>query len=427
MPSKTEFLLVIFYWAIFSLICLKAKFMAVDGLKKRWVVFMLAVKVIGGIMYGYIHNKYYWGGDAQLFFDIGKIIHESIPKAPMYYLKGFLLIPEGLPPDPNTMWVYPDSFEMVKLLGWYSLIHLHVLLMYISGGYYNVHVIFIAFVSLMAGLNFYKVFKRIGTIHETNVGLLVFFIPSVAFWCSGMHKDTFVYLGLSVVMLSMTRLIESNKIQNWATLIFGVLIIFTYRHYLLTVLFVPLTGWILYYTKFFNKIWKSYLAATCLFIGLFWALALISDRANIVNVLYNSRQEFLALLGGSKFYVAPLEPNLWDFVRYAPMALFNMVMRPLPYEIKTGLQFLAFLEFCLLVFLFVLSLIFSKNGASIGKRQSFYWFAWTYAFFNYLLIGVLMDNSGTIVRYRSVALGLVFWLVIERIDVAELKKYLGLK
>jgi hypothetical protein len=26
-----------------------------------------------------------------------------------------------------------------------------------------------------------------------------------------------------------------------------------------------------------------------------------------------------------------------------------------------------------------------------------------------------------------VALGLVFWLVIERIDVVELKKYLGLK
>ena len=73
MPTKTEFLLVIFYWAIFSVICLKAKFMAVEGLNKKWVVFMLAVKVIGGILYGYIHNKYYWGGDAQLFFDIGKI------------------------------------------------------------------------------------------------------------------------------------------------------------------------------------------------------------------------------------------------------------------------------------------------------------------------------------------------------------------
>jgi hypothetical protein len=96
-----------------------------------------------------------------------------------------------------------------------------------------------------------------------------------------------------------------------------------------------------------------------------------------------------------------LSPTLWGFVRFFPEALFNALFRPFIEDCHYLLQYISSLEMMFFVFGLAGVIFFYRKAA---RKQPLHYFLLFYALSNFALIGYLLSNSGTIARYRCVAL-----------------------
>lgn len=95
-----------------------------------------------------------------------------------------------------------------------------------------------------------------------------------------------------------------------------------------------------------------------------------------------------------------LNPDFSSVLKNIPTALFNTLLRPMPWEINSAMLAPAILENLLLVMFIVAALIFRRRTAN----PDVFWFCITFAVITLAVIGVTTPVLGAIVRYRIIAL-----------------------
>ena len=411
-----EYLAVSFYIILFIWVISQMRFFRLEKLP-NWVVYALfAVKVIGGMAYYYIHNEIY-PIDQNSFFLAGEVIHSSLSESLWYYLR-LVFGPNGTYLDlPIFKYAYYCNYWTSS--GSYTIVRFHAFCHLFSMGYFTVHVIFMAFLMLIASLLFYKVLIKLSLYHPYLLLAILFGIPSLIFWTTGIHKDGFIYVGLGICLYNLYEFVEERaKWYNLFGLFLGIFLISAVRLYLNVLLFPALA--MLFYTLLRpeNALWKF------TFVYIVGAVAMILLNAlipsmNIYEILANRQVEFMSELSGSNFEVRPLEPNLLSIVAFTPIALFNAIFRPLPWEISSLVQMVSGVEIALLSLIFILGFVYRKPTIKWHPVIVFILF---YALSNLLLIGMLVSNSGTLVRYRAIALSFLVLVVFQMIDFRRWKR-----
>ena len=102
----------------------------------------------------------------------------------------------------------------------------------------------------------------------------------------------------------------------------------------------------------------------------------------------------------------------------APMASINVIGRPFIWECQDFLQVLACLEIMCFLGLILFALVLKRK--SVQAPNLLLKFIIVYSLCNLLLIGLLVPNAGTIVRYRSISLGLLSALLIHFLGFVKL-------
>ncbi len=436
-----------------------------SGLSPMLLLLAFAAKIVAGLVYAGVQAHYYNGGDAYKYFKGGQVIYRSLWENPWYYLRLVFGKNGGFVDTPIYKYAYHT--ECWDHLGAYAFCRLNALWHLISGGYYSVHVLFMAFLMLLAGLNFYRVLQPLKLMPDKVLYVLIFLTPALLFWTGGVYKGGMVYLGLSCCLLATVRLAARNKfsaiqkssplviistplnaglqrgtkrrlssplegaqgVDNWKkaaklhnlfSLLIGLGLIGLFRNYLLLLLLPALA--ILFYTLKYPKHagWK--------FVGVYLvgilALVLLSPilPINIYEVLAQRQWAFLAEWGGSDFNVAPLAPTLQSFAGFLPTALFNVSCRPFLWAADSAVQFLSAIGITLFWLVALLTFIFKKKKINWHPVQ---WFLLFYAMTNLLLVGILVSNSGTITRYRVIAIHFLILLLVSLIDFNRLRRPLG--
>jgi hypothetical protein len=388
------------------------------GLSRNFICFIFLSKIIAGLLYGFIHYTYFKGGDTFIYLDESTLLGSTFLAHPQYYL-GSLLGWDVVVPD-AAVFTYPSSAIFWKDLGTYSLVHIHALLYPFTFGAYHLHIFFIATIGLFASLNFYNVFRQILDLPKVALIVCCFFLPSLTFWTAGLHKDVYVYFGLSLFLLSLLEL--QQKKQSFKTLLklcAAILIVGLIRHYLLVLLLPATLAYLstLYYSK---RIWTTYLMVYSLCIGFVFLVTKFVFGIELFEILVNQQAAFLAETGGSSIQnVEPLSPTFGSIVRTIPIALTNVLGRPFLWECKDFLQCLASLEILSFLILIVVSLRFKKQ--SIKSPNILIHFIIAYAITNLLLVGLLVANIGTIARYRAIALAILSALLTHIFDFNKVR------
>ncbi len=400
-------LAILLIWSIF-----RFKGFHVAGLTGAMVVFAGVAKIVAGLLYVLVQQRLYGGGDAYKYFKGGKVIYQSLWENPWYYLRLVFGKNGGFVDTPIYKYAYHT--ECWDHLGSYAFCRFNALLHLVSGGYYSVHVLLMAFLMLLAGLNFYRVLQPLRLMPDYWLYGLVFFTPTLLFWTGGIYKEGMVYLGLSCCILAVCRLTNKTSLKHILLLIIGLGLILLFRNYLLLLLLPALI--LLFYTSKYPKYAPQKFIVAYL-VGII-AMVVIAPFLpfNIYEILAQRQWLFLAEHGGSDFGAVPLDASLQGIAATLPAGLVNATLRPFLWDASGALQIVSSVSI-LLVWLFaVLVIIRCKKNHTWHPVQLFLLF---YALSNLALIGILVSNSGTMMRYRVIAVHFMVLLLASLVRVGR--------
>ena len=79
-----------------------------------------------------------------------------------------------------------------------NLVRFHSILNFISFGYNTIHILIFEFLSITGLILLFKGLKKITLVTPLSLLLILVLFPSLLFWSSGILKETFVILGISL-------------------------------------------------------------------------------------------------------------------------------------------------------------------------------------------------------------------------------------
>lgn len=379
------------------------RFFKSESIGKQVLLIGFSLKAFSAILFGYFYKSgMLTGGDTYLYFDDGNIVYNALKTDPFTYFKlaigsnDFTPVPKYLLPYTTDMHFWFDSSN-------YFLVRLNALIRPFSFGVYNVHAIVFAFLSFIGTYNLYLFFEN-KVISKKVLQFILFGIPSIVFWTSGIHKEAIVIFALGTILYNLDEIIKSTYTKrNVFFAIFGLIVLGYIRIYLLAFL-LPLMAAMILYNRFESKetSLKVFLGCIAIFIGLVFLIDMYTPNLSFFHELLVRRAFFLNSPGNMSFQVEGIPHNYQGVLMLLWEAVTNPFIRPLPNDCNVFLAYLASFETVVLLFVFV-SLLVTVNIKSI-YRNPYAIFSILFGFSTLFLIGLIVNNSGAIVRYRSIAI-----------------------
>ena len=409
-----EYLLFVVYLVLFAWLVTKVKFFTRSGLSHPQLIILFLLKVMAGIFYGWI--GLYYGGLAQMqdtwgFHNYGVQEYHLLFQDPQEYLTNLFRDPyqKGISSffdSSDSYWNDLKGNVFIKILS---------VLNIFSFGHYYVNVILYSFISLIGPIAIYKVMTDVFPGKKMAIVLATFLIPSFLYWTSGLHKEGFIFMGISLITYCIYFGIKEKRFGFERTLILlcGLLLLMILRNILIAIIIPAMLSWLLAYK------WPKYgLAIFCsiylIFGVLFFTIRYINPKFDFPQTVVNKQQAFIQLQGGnSTIPIKQLNSNALSFIKNTPQAINLSTIRPYPSDVRHILSLAAAIEIDSLLLMFLLFLFWRSNGT---KSKNLLYFCVFFAFSVLLAIGFSVNNLGAIVRYRSIIIPLLVAPMAAQID-----------
>jgi hypothetical protein len=225
---------------------------------------------------------------------------------------------------------------------------------------------------------------------------VVFLIPSVVFWCSGIHKDGIILSCIGFISYFIYQFLAT---KNSFQLILGILflcLLFITRYFYLLCIFLPIMLWI-----FTNK---SKYKLTIFSITYLFAFIILFNINTLfpaikpLELISNKQKDFINLIGYSDMETPLLETNFMSYVKNFPTALNHIFLKPSFHYNEYFKYKISALDSWFVFSLIVLFSIFIKRK---NLNNGFFLFLLFFGATVYLFIGYTIPNAGALVRYKS--------------------------
>ena len=358
---------------------------------------VLFFKVFMGCFYGWIFLRYYKGDDTWRFFNESKSQTDLLLMHPAQFFREFLpafsLRLTGYEPG-RAFLFYIFHFEdwfMVKCLAVLNLL---------SGKNYYVNVLLFDLLSLAGPLLLFKLLTVKFPERAGMYFLLVFFLPSVVFWCSGIRAEAIILVCMALALYNGNAYAQKRE---WGSLLgilggFCGLVLFRYQFALV---FLPAFAAYMVSLKrntgspvFFNRIF--FVLAI-----LFLASLFLPPAYQLSRPIATSQSKFFRLHGNTRYALDSLEPGPVSFLKILPQAAANSMLRPFPWEGKNGLQSGSSVEVLMLIAGFLFFMLSARRYEQI--THPLLWLFLYYGISQFILIGYTVPFPGAIVRYRTIS------------------------
>jgi hypothetical protein len=323
-----------------------------------------------------------------------------------------------------------------KTLKWFSgdidfinsnrlLVKLHLLIHPFSFGNYHIHSLVFCFLSFSGSVTLYNAVVKYLHIHPW-LALLSFLLPSVLLWSSAPLKETLVVMLLSFSIAQIIKFLFEKNIKHMLYAVIFLLPLFFVKPYFVIGLapFLPLL--------FFRKISisKKYIGAISVFIIAALFIKFLPNGQTIIGGIIQKQHDFLnhaeAENAGSLIYLPRIEANYWGLLKVIPVALFNLIFKPLIWDSLNPLFLLAALENMLLITLIIIAVVYRKTTLS-SEQKELVWLLLLYSLIIYTLIGLTTPVVGAFVRYKAPLLPLILTACFILLDFNKIKKYVPFK
>ncbi len=410
-----ELLLLLTYASFFIFIIYRFPFFNLEGISRHAVPVVFIIKIGVGLLLWAIYTFYYTNratADIYKYFDDSKIMFDALKTRPIHYIKMLF----GIQNNTAEFDVYYSAMKYWSRKNstgtfndGHTVIRFNALLRLVSMGYYTIHTVFICFISLIGFTAIYKTFIPFFKDKKRELFILVFLLPSVLFWGSGVLKEGLLFFALGLLLyhfqppytlkkwcisLIMAFLLALSKFYVWIALLPGLLFL-----------------WIIHKSGPGKMLWKFTLVLV-----FFALLAGTIDRFTRIQspfVTLSQKQIEFNLLAegkttdanhqpiaaaGSYIPIPKLYPTFASFIRNSPVALRNMIFRPYLHELKSPMIALAGIENVLLIAFILICTLFHQPFSAI--KWEYVFFCCSFVIIQYLIIGTTTPIIGAIARYK---------------------------
>ncbi|MDB5281044.1 MAG: hypothetical protein JWO06_119 [Bacteroidota bacterium] len=421
--------LYLFYVALFIWLISRWKFFAIEGVSKKHLALFFLLKVTAGVALTLIYTYYYTDqskADIYRYFRDSKIISSVLFTDPIAWFKIMSGIGMG---DKDVFSYMLDTLHFSHPAG--DLVTNNALLIKIISilnyfSFYNIYIdtLFLNFITFMGLTALFKMLRIFFADFKALLFIPLFLIPSVIFWTSGLLKESVLFFGISVYLVAWFKGNDSRTLANTLFMLVALLLVSLIKIYVavllvLCSLFLPLSNSITGLPYPLAR--RILLYGFIVFIGWYYF------GANFCEKIIYKRDEFI-LLGlaenaGSSLDTALLEPNCGSFFSVLPQAFVNSIFRPFVWDKGTLFQLFFAIENGMILIASLVGLLFYFKRPT-GSKLWLMLFCLSFAFTNYMVIGVTIPVMGAIVHYRTIATPFLFLAVLLMLDTEKLKRYL---
>ncbi len=408
----TGFLLALGYTALLLYFMRRMRFFnAVPGLSFRWLSGIFLLKIAAGTALWAIYTYVY---PDRLTADVFKYFDDSAPMFNALYTEpaDYFRMVFGIGNDTEAFWwkYYKEmnnwerAFESNLYNDSHTIIRFNAVVRLFSFGEFHVHTVVAAFLALTGLLGIYRAFVTSLVGLERVLMAVVFLLPSVLFWASGVIKESLLFFGMGLLVYQVSYfLVVRWRWWDPFLLLFTVAMLFFLKFYVLLSLTPALI--LLAWARRADRpaLWLKALLVYGFFILVGLNLQRVFPGWDILGILTMKQRDFvgLALLMDSGSFVMPtlLLPDVWLFASQAPYALYIALAGPLVHGGGGALGLIAGAENAgFLLFLFG---CFMFRGPWRKLDHALFFSMLFYVLLLALIIGYTTPVMGAVVRYRT--------------------------
>ena len=410
-----DLLLTPLYLALFFGLAYAVRSKVTNVYTRPYFIPALTLKFVGAIALGLIYTFYYSGGDTINYYKHASIVYHAFGDS---FGSGWKLVTTNGDYDPSLAKYTSQMYWYGRGSNEYFVIRIASVFALLSFNTYSVMALFFAIVSFSGMWALFMTFAKVRPAIYKELGVAVFFVPSVFFWGSGLMKDSLCLGALGWVFYAFYRgaIEKRNLLRCFIIGGLAAVAIISTKIYIILAFVPPALLWVfnennsritnttlrLVARPFFLLIGGviSFFAVTRLTAGdKRFDLSKIGELSKVnTEYLYRVSQA----QNGSGYTLGKLDGSILSIVKLSPQAVITTLFRPFLWEAHNPIMLLSALEAA--YFLFFTLRIFYRSGvwrtlrlvATTPVLTLCFVFALVFA----IAVGTSTSNFGTLVRYK---------------------------
>ncbi|PHR49729.1 MAG: hypothetical protein COA32_00940 [Fluviicola sp.] len=392
--------------------------------------FKLGFAFLFGLAYAVVIED---GGDTLAYWDGAVKLNQLFWDSPTNYLIELSSTPTsetitdrfnlstGYPPS----WIYieSESFFVCKIISVFTFFTLNS---------YLALTFVISIFAVMTSWKFYELVKDFKFCPNWVLVFATLFIPTVAFWCSGLSKDTLVLGALLMLLYHLFNLITGKKKFNLSRLfliLFSLFLLYNLRSFMIIAVFTPLiiaVGVRLIKSISQNKVLvygvKALLYSLAIIVVLYFMGFLGGEGiegSKYLKEVANIQKDFAQnkLYTGYRYDLGITDYSTTGMLLASPIAIITAFFRPFIWEANSVFLIISGLEGLILLFFvfrfFFLNGNFLKHLAFI-RSQEFLIFSIIFVLLLGFFVGFTSGLFNVLVRFKAPLMVFLFIFFASR-------------
>ncbi|MCO5229720.1 MAG: hypothetical protein M9958_01055 [Chitinophagales bacterium] len=400
-----EYVLLIGYSALFlSFVYFSKRFYTPSISNKIWTS-LAFIKICAALLYSWLNTQIPTFYDSSFYFREGEIVYSALNENPFYYLQ-LLIGPNNYFPEPEHLCTYIDQLGLWYDFTGYTIVRVNAFFRLFSAGFISVHFLLFSFLSFIGAFYLFKFFERETTLSEYLIVFGIFLIPGTLLWTSGLHKDALVVFAIGILLYNFERVTTYFSWFRFFWVLIAFLLLVNVRGYLVLAVLPALGAY--YWDKKSNvKAVVPYVTILVVMIAVVLVYdCIIPDGYRLANKINIIQKSFLNADGNTSFEIEAIRNSWWSMISAFPSNFLNAFIYPMYNQCYNDWCRLASVESILLCLFIILG--FVKVKFKYIFDNSIALFSLSLGFYLMAIIGLVVNNSGAIVRYRSVAVLFIF-------------------
>ncbi|MBL7699807.1 MAG: hypothetical protein JNK79_16690 [Chitinophagaceae bacterium] len=368
--------------------------------KPRFLI-AFAIKVLLGLLYGYIFLNYYNGDDTWQFF------RSSVNETWLLLNKPRVFFTNEFTPY-NAMATGKNAIEATAIylneLQYVLLVKTMAFFNLVTGSNYYLNVVLFNAIFFFGHYWLFRLMTEIFPDKKQLYFILIFFFLPAVFWLSGIRVDGLLFFFLSLLLYNACSR-HKRGAGKWVLIVIGLIGVIICRPQFAALVVLALIA-----KAVGERTGKTIVAFSIVY--LVAAVIFFIPGFHLSAAMAEKQHEFL-MLKGTKFGIGNLDPSPVSYIKAFPQAAANIFFRPLPWEAKGVLQLLASAEMAAFWAIIIVSVIYRHRQWKNRLCQPMILAMLAFGITTYIFISYIVPFPGAYVRYKAIPELLILCAIVS--------------
>lgn len=397
--------MLIVYGVLFLLFVYKSKTFNSTSVSSKVWVFIALIKISVALLYNWLSHQIPTFFDSGIYFHEANIVFSSLKENPLYFIQ-LLIGRNNYFPEPDHLCGYIDKMGFWYDNTGYTIVRINAFLRLFSFGFISLHFLFFSFLSFIGGFYLFKFFSDRTDLSEYILIAIIFLIPNILFWTSGLHKEALIMFSLGILLYSFNQYIIYKCNISLVVAILFFLFLINVRMYMALIILPALIGYYFNEKTKVKAIIPYFISFGLLLLLIIFYDVVVPNEYRLALKISSFQSSFINTTGNTSFKVEYVGNSWVGILSAFPEHILNGFVYPLYNQCKLTWCRLASLDSIILCILMVLSLFKIKYKYILNNNMAL--FCLSIGFGLMTIIGIVVNNAGAIVRYRSIAILFIF-------------------